>query len=238
MTTAAILLAGGAGVRMAAGSPKAFVHLGGRPLFLRSLEALAESSAVERVVLVVPPDQLQIVFELIDGLAAGLIPDAIVGGGSTRQESVGRGLAALPVGIDRILCHDAARPFASPDLFRSVVDALDPGMDPPDGVIPVVPSPDTIKRVHEGVVIETIPRSETGLAQTPQGFAARALRQAHALGLVRHETDATDDAVLLEAAGFRVVVVPGEPGNFKITTPDDLRRAEQVLAASRPAPTR
>src|SRR5207237_1792345 len=97
------------------------------------------------------------------------------------------------------------------------------------GVVPVVPSPDTVKRVREGLVIETVSRDELGLVQTPQAFTAEALVDAHRRAQLTG-LEATDDAMLLEAAGFRVAAVEGDPSNFKVTTPEDLRRAEFLLA--------
>jgi 2-C-methyl-D-erythritol 4-phosphate cytidylyltransferase len=234
MTTVAILLAAGAGTRMDAPIPKAFLELGGRPMFVHSLDTMAASEMIDAVVLVVPREGEDRAAALVREIDPRIAPAAIVGGGATRQESVGRGLGAVPVQTDLVVCHDAARPLASAALFRSVLDALRPegaheDAERPDGAVPVIPSPDTVKRVLEGVVIETVPRTEIGLAQTPQGFRSWALRQAHARAVAHDEAEATDDAMLLEAAGFRVMAVDGELGNFKITTPEDLRRAERVL---------
>ena len=127
----------------------------------------------------------------------------------------------MDVGV--VMCHDAARPFATPALFDRVLGALD-GVQ---GVVPVVPVPDTVKRVEGGVVLRTEPREGLVLAQTPQAFLALALRQAHDRA-ERDGIEVTDDAAALERAGFRVRAVPGEPGNFKITTPEDLARAEAI----------
>jgi len=125
----------------------------------------------------------------------------------------------------RFTVHDAARPLATPDLFRRVVDAVAAGAD---GVVPAVAVTDTIKRIDdEGTVVETPPRERLVAVQTPQAFRAAALRQAHATGM-----DGTDDASLVEHLGGLVVTVPGEAWNGKITTPDDLARARDWLARS------
>jgi 2-C-methyl-D-erythritol 4-phosphate cytidylyltransferase / 2-C-methyl-D-erythritol 2,4-cyclodiphosphate synthase len=158
------------------------------------------------------------------------VQTVVAAGGETRQASVRRGLEVLPQTADSILCHDAARPFASPSLVaRVMIRLLGRGAADVDGVVPILSSADTVKRVRDGLVVETIPREELGLVQTPQAFRRTALEAAHARtagsGLV-----GTDDAVLLEAAGYRVGVVPGEEANFKITTPAALRRAEDILA--------
>lgn len=221
----AIVLAAGAGTRLGAPTSKAFVPLAGRPLVAHALETLASVEEVEGVVLVVGERDL--------GRALALVADRpelrverVVPGGRTRQESVRLGLEGIPGPTRVVVCHDAARPFATPGLFRRVLA----GLGAADGAIPVVWSTDSVKRVRDGRVVETLPRAEVAFAQTPQAFRAEALREAHRRAL-RSGLEATDDAALVEAAGFAVVAVEGEPSNFKITTPEDLARAEEVLAA-------
>ncbi|HET6809990.1 MAG TPA: 2-C-methyl-D-erythritol 4-phosphate cytidylyltransferase [Acidimicrobiales bacterium] len=205
--TWAIVVAAGSGARF--GGPKQFQRLGGRTVLERSIEAAR--SVAERVVAVVPPEA---------GTAPGA--DLSVPGGATRSDSVRAGLAAVPAGVPVVVVHDAARPLASPELFRAVVAAVAAGAD---GAVPGVAVPDTVKRVGpDGVVSETLDRSGLVLVQTPQAFSTPALRRAHRAG-----GQATDDAALVEAAGGRVVVVPGEPGNLKITVADDLARAEAMI---------
>ena len=153
----------------------------------------------------------------------------VVAGGSTRSESVRRALAAVPGSAETVVVHDAARPLASPSLFSAVLGALaDPGID---GVIPGVAVPDTIKRVHEGWVVDTLDRTQLVAVQTPQAFRAAILRRAH-----HGRGEATDDAALVEAVGGRIVVVPGEPGNTKLTTGADLDWARQRVARVSPSP--
>jgi len=127
-----------------------------------------------------------------------------------------------------VIVHDAARPFASVALFEAVVAAIAAGAD---GAVPGVPVTDTVKRVHGDAVVATLDRSELVTVQTPQAFAASILRAAHASG-----GDDTDDAALVEAAGGRVVVVPGDAVNAKLTTPHDLElaRADVARLAGRP----
>ena len=147
----------------------------------------------------------------------------MVAGGNSRAESVRRGLDAVPDSAEVILVHDAARPLASPELFASVVAAVTEGGA--DGAIPGLAVSDTIKVVDDTQrITATLDRSTLMAVQTPQGFVAHLLRQAHAGG-----AEATDDAALVEALGATVRVVPGEPRNLKITTPADLRTAEQFL---------
>jgi 2-C-methyl-D-erythritol 4-phosphate cytidylyltransferase len=166
-------------------------------------------------VLVVPADRLA-----DSDVHAGA--DLVVAGGASRSESVRAGLAVVPDDAEVILVHDAARPFASAELFRAVVAAVRSGHA---GAVPGVPVLDTIKRVADGVVATTLDRSELVAVQTPQAFRADALRLAHASG-----DAATDDAALLEQAGFEVVVVEGELSNRKLTDAGDLDLFEHLVA--------
>jgi 2-C-methyl-D-erythritol 4-phosphate cytidylyltransferase len=228
MSTAAVLLAAGAGTRLGGTEAKALVSLGDRPMVQHSLEAIVASGVIDRMVLVVPWEDVERTRRLVAGLSElGRAEDVVVGG-DTRQASVRCGLAAIADGVEVVVCHDAARPFASADLFARVVEAVRSGGA--EAAVPVVPSPDTVKRIAEGLVVETIPRGQIAFAQTPQAFRADVLRRAHEEAL-RTGLTATDDAMVVEAIGSRVVVVEGEVGNFKITTPEDLRRAEALLAA-------
>ena len=146
-----------------------------------------------------------------------------VAGGRTRAESVRRGLAAVPIEATVVCVHDAARPLASGALFAAVVDAVAGGAD---GAVPAVAVTDTIKVVDPtGAVVATPERSTLVAVQTPQAFRADVLRRAHA-----GRVEGTDDASLVELAGGRVVTVPGEAWNRKITTPDDLDWARRWLA--------
>lgn len=227
MSTVGILLAAGGGSRLGLFRPKALISLGGKPVARYSLESMASARRVDGVVLVLPEAERDAARELMDGLEGVLGLSAVVSGGSSRQESVRRGLKAMGTGVDVVVCHDAARPFATPLLFERVLRALD-GAEGAEGVVPVLPVTDTVKRVTGRRIVETVPRHELGLAQTPQAFTARALLDAHSLAWERgYET--TDDAALLEAAGLPVVAVEGEPGNFKVTSPEDLRRAEEMV---------
>ena len=229
MSGAGLLLAAGAGRRLGWAIPKAFVPLAGRPMLEYSLSAMAASGVVSAVVLVVPESERRRVEETIADLRSGALISAVVSGGTTRRRSVQRGLAAVQADATTIVCHDAARPFATPALFVRVVE----GLRDVDGCIPTVPVPDTLKRTRDGRVMHTIPREDLVLAQTPQAFVCASLRAAHDAENVE---EATDDALLLEARGMPIATVPGEPGNFKITTPEDLRRAEEIVARRGLAP--
>jgi 2-C-methyl-D-erythritol 4-phosphate cytidylyltransferase len=205
-----IVLAAGSGQRF--GAMKQFETIGSRRLVDWSMDTAR--SASDGVVLVVPADML-------DRERAGL--DAVVAGGETRSESVRRGLAAVPAEVTIICVHDAARPFATFEDYRRVIDAVHGGAD---GAVPGLTPPDTIKLVEEdGVVVSTLPRSALRAVATPQAFRAAALRAAHA-----GAGEGTDDASLVEANGGRVVVVEGSAMNRKITTPEDMAWARAMQA--------
>jgi 2-C-methyl-D-erythritol 4-phosphate cytidylyltransferase len=145
-----------------------------------------------------------------------------VEGGSTRSESVRRGLEQVPVDATIVCVHDAARPFASTELFARVVERVAAGAD---AAIPGLPVADTVKQVDaDGVVVATPDRARLVAVQTPQAFRADVLRRAHAAG-----GESTDDAALVEAIGGRVVVVAGEAANRKLTLADDLAWARRHL---------
>lgn len=215
----AIVVAAGSGERLGATEPKAFVELDGVPLVVRAVRCALGCASVSAVVVAVPGGREGRAEELL----AGVGPHAIVAGGDTRQASVRAALGVVAADADVVLVHDAARPFATPELFSAVHD----GVAGADGAIPVVPPADTVKRVRDGWIGRTEARDEIGLAQTPQAFRAAALRAAHERAHADGRTF-TDDAALVEWAGFRVRAVPGDPANFKVTTADDLERARTI----------
>jgi 2-C-methyl-D-erythritol 4-phosphate cytidylyltransferase len=221
MKAAALLLAGGRGERMGMGQPKAFLRLAGRTLLERAVATVEECADIEGFVVAAPPGDE----DAVEDLARSSKLLAVTSGGETRQGSVRGALRALPDPFEAVVCHDVARPLAAPELFSEVLAALGAA----DGAIPVVPVADTVKRVLDGGVLETVSRDDLAMAQTPQAFRRRSLEAAHAAAT----TALTDDAALLELAGYRVTTVPGDPTNLKITHPDDLRVAEALLKAAR-----
>jgi 2-C-methyl-D-erythritol 4-phosphate cytidylyltransferase len=217
----AIVVAGGSGVRLGGEVPKAVRPLAGRPLVSWSVAALAAGGVSEVVVVV--GDGLQDVFA--EALVDAPIPWRLVVGGATRQESVARGIAALPAG-EIVLVHDAARPLVPAEVVRGVVEAVRSGAS---AVIPVVPMSDTIRQVADaGSVV--VDRSGLRAVQTPQGFARDVLVTAHVAAAGK---DYTDDAAVCEASGYEVVLVPGSREALKITEPYDLAVAEAIVAGRR-----
>jgi 2-C-methyl-D-erythritol 4-phosphate cytidylyltransferase len=197
-----IVVAGGSGSRM--GRAKQYEHIGSRRVIDHATEVARSVS--DGIVVVVPPTD-----------AAG---EGGVAGGATRSESVRAGLAAVPGEATIVCVHDAVRPFASAQLFAAVIRAVREGAD---AAVPGLAVTDTIKRIYaDGVVIDTPARSTLVAVQTPQAFRASILRAAHRAG-----NEATDDAALVELSGGRVVVVPGEAANRKITYLDDLAWARE-----------
>jgi 2-C-methyl-D-erythritol 4-phosphate cytidylyltransferase len=215
---AAVLLAAGAGKRIGAARPKAFLPIGERPMLAVAAAAAAACPRIGALVVAAPPGYEDEARSCVEGL---LVPTTILTGGRTRQASVRAALSALAPDAEVVVVHDAARPFAPPDLFTEVIRALEAGAD---GAIPVVPVADTVKRIDGVRVVDTIDRTELAMAQTPQAFRVQALRDAHEHAAADGQL-VTDDAMLLERVGV-VVVVAGDPMNFKITTLLDLARAE------------
>jgi 2-C-methyl-D-erythritol 4-phosphate cytidylyltransferase len=217
----ALVAAAGSGERIAADRPKAFVRLGDRILLAESLERLESSDWIEAIVVAAPPEWEEPVILLADELAAGKLR-AVVTGGATRPESVRAALAEVPEEAAVVLVHDAARPLVTDDVIGRVLAPLGEGYD---GAVPALPLADTVKRVHEDEVVETLERSELVAAQTPQAFVASVLRDA----LAGDVSGATDCASLVERRGGRIKVVPGDPRLLKVTGPEDLQTVEALL---------
>ncbi|GAA4854734.1 2-C-methyl-D-erythritol 4-phosphate cytidylyltransferase [Kitasatospora terrestris] len=232
---AAVVPAAGRGERLGPGAPKALRELGGVPLLVHAVRALARSRAVGLVVVAAPPQGVAEVAALLDSHGLDGKDVKVVAGGATRQESVRLGLAAIPAETEVVLVHDAARPLVPVEVVDAVAAAVRAGAG---AVVPAVPLADTVKRVEPQPagapepVLETPDRSALRAVQTPQGFRRAALAEAHEKAL-DGEAQVTDDAGLIEHFGGRVVVVPGHEEAFKVTRPLDLVLAEAVLARRR-----
>jgi 2-C-methyl-D-erythritol 4-phosphate cytidylyltransferase len=224
--TAAIVPAAGRGKRLGAGRAKALRLLDGTPLLVHVTRTLASSSYVDLVVVAAPPDDVLEVHDLLAGEHQGA-DLVVVEGGSTRQESVRRALAALPGGVDQVLVHDAARPLVPVELIDRVITAVRGGAA---AVVPGVAVVDTVKRVQDARVVETLDRSALRAIQTPQGFRRDVIEAAHLAAPASDAMAPTDDAALVEATGIPIAVVPGDEAAFKVTRPLDLLLAEVVLA--------
>lgn len=225
-----VVVAGGAGTRLGAAEPKAFVPLAGRPVLAYAVEQVARIPGLVGVALVVPASHAD---PLVLSDCGVPLSDRtlVVTGGAERTDSVRHGIAALDAAVARhgweaadvLLVHDAARCLTPLAVFERIITAVLAGSP---GAVPGLAVVDTIKSVDaDGFITGTPDRGRLRAVQTPQGFAAEVLRAAYASGLT-----ATDDAALVELAGHAVRVVEGDPLAFKITTPEDLARAERVLA--------
>ncbi len=221
-----VVVAAGSSRRMG-GIDKMTASVGGRPLLAWTLGALASNPEVERLIVVTAPER---VAEL--RAVPWLVPGAVVvAGGPTRQQSVAAGVRHLdaldPEGRDRpVLVHDGARPLVTPALVTAVIEAVRSH----GAALPVVPVVETLKRIGNGVVLETVDRSTLGAAQTPQGARRGLLLDAWMRFPPDGDREFTDEAALLEACTIHVHAIPGEPSNLKVTLPDDLRRVEQAVA--------
>ncbi len=226
----AIVAAAGQGTRLGRGS-KALVELNGRTALARAVSLFLALDEVARIVVVGPPGQLDEARREAEALHPRK-PVLVYPGGETRQQSVHAGLNALE-GCEYVLVHDAARPMASAALARRVLAAARQS----GAAIPGLAPRDALKRVESGRLAESLDRSRMFLAQTPQCFRYQVLERAHFeaadAGLV-----GDDDAALVMAAGHPVTVVPGEPGNIKLTTMEDLVMLEALIRRqdSPPAP--
>jgi 2-C-methyl-D-erythritol 4-phosphate cytidylyltransferase len=216
----AVLVAAGRGERFGADRPKAFVKLGGRVLLAESLERLEGSDWIDSIVVVAPEGWEEPAILVAEELGCGKVT-ATVAGGETRVGSVRAGVSELPGDATAVLVHDAARPLITDEVIGRVLAPLGEGWD---GAVPALPLTDTVKRVENGMVVETVERSGLVGAQTPQAFVAPTLRAA-----LDGASGATDCASLVEARGGRVRVVDGDPRLLKVTSPADLELIEGWL---------
>jgi 2-C-methyl-D-erythritol 4-phosphate cytidylyltransferase len=221
-----LIAAAGSGRRMGAEGNKLLLEVEGRPVLAWTLQAALATPVIRWIGIVGQPVDA----EPIAAIVAAAQPDRPVAwilGGETRQESVSRGLAALPADADGVLIHDGARCLVEPELLARCAAAVQAGQ----AVIAATPVTDTIKQVDgSGTITATPDRAGLWAAQTPQGFPVERLRQAHARAAAEGWS-VTDDAALFELLGWPVQVLQAPPSNIKLTTPFDLTIAAAVLAA-------
>ncbi|MDJ0338322.1 2-C-methyl-D-erythritol 4-phosphate cytidylyltransferase [Cryobacterium sp. PH31-O1] len=241
---AVIVVAAGSGSRLGHAEPKAFVLLHMRPLLEHALDSIFDMNEPAQIIVVAPGDRVADARAIAAHAAARHTAArhvtfasalSIVAGGRTRQESVDHGLSALLPSIDVVLVHDAARALTPAALCDQVVAAVRATRH---GIIPGLPVVDTIKRVAaSGAILGTVDRSELSAVQTPQGFPRAMFEAARTWAAANGRFEAlTDDAALVADAGHPVTVIAGHPLAFKITTPEDLERADLILHAATPPP--
>jgi 2-C-methyl-D-erythritol 4-phosphate cytidylyltransferase len=217
----------------AAGGGDELTELAGRALLAHAVAAMEANRCTTAVVVVGHPDALEATAKLLADEGFAKLA-AVVAGGPTRQASVAAGLRALPPGLGYVAVHDAARPLAASGAVDRMLELLlETGAA---GVVPGVPVVDTIRRVDVAQrSTGLVDRDQLRAMQTPQLFAREALERAHRLAL-RDGVEAIDEVALVELAGHRVQVVPGDPENLKVTTPLDLALAETLLVRRHPVP--
>jgi 2-C-methyl-D-erythritol 4-phosphate cytidylyltransferase len=232
-----LIAAAGSGRRMGADGNKLLLPVAGRPVLAWTLEAALACSALTWIgILGQPRDREAIAVIVAEARAAAASPPPVewIQGGETRQESVSRGLAALPEGADSVLIHDGARCLVEPALLERCALELRRAAAVGAGIIAATPVTDTIKQVDgEGRILATPDRSHLWAAQTPQGFGVAQLRAAHGRASAEGWS-VTDDAALFERLGLPVRVLEAPPSNIKLTTRFDLTVAEAVLADRQP----
>ena len=223
-----LIVAAGTGQRFGGDIPKQYRDLGRAPILRRTAASLLKHPLIDAVQVLIHPSHQQFYAAAMAGLD---LPPPLMGGGS-RQESVRLGLEGVAgLGPDKVLIHDAVRPFVEQETLTAVLDAL----DRTPAAIAAIPVHDTLKRGVGNMVVGTVDRAGLWRAQTPQGFRFKELLAAHRRAWLENPpgADLTDDAMIVERYGIGIELVPGTEDNFKITTERDLLRAEVVLQRGR-----
>ncbi|HCK11111.1 MAG TPA: bifunctional 2-C-methyl-D-erythritol 4-phosphate cytidylyltransferase/2-C-methyl-D-erythritol 2,4-cyclodiphosphate synthase [Candidatus Latescibacteria bacterium] len=219
--TYAIILAGGLGRRMETDKPKQLLDFGDRPVLCHTLEVFDSCEDIDRIVVVGPRGDLDEVRSLSSAFSK---VGAVVDGGKERQDSVRKGLRAVPREADVVAVHDGARPLVTSNEISVIVAAARKS----GAAVIGQPVTDTIKRAQDGCVAETLDRSDLWAVQTPQAFKTNILREAHEAAM-RDGFVGTDDTVLAERIGKPVTLMEGSAENIKVTRPGDIERAEDIL---------
>ncbi|HET7628963.1 MAG TPA: 2-C-methyl-D-erythritol 4-phosphate cytidylyltransferase [Bacillales bacterium] len=223
-----VIPAAGEGKRMKAGKNKLWLEIGGKPLIVHAIEVFQADPECEGVITAVAPSEQADMAALFTRYGLSKV-ERLVSGGAERQHSVHAGLKACARASDAIvLIHDGARPFVTHRLIRRLTEAADKS----GAAIPAVPVKDTVKRVNEGRVAETLERSSLWAVQTPQAFRLSLILQAHEEAAQKGKVG-TDDASLVEWSGHEVTVVTSDYDNLKVTTPEDLVIARAIMMKRR-----
>jgi 2-C-methyl-D-erythritol 4-phosphate cytidylyltransferase len=231
----ALVLAGGSGDRFGTEMPKQFVRLAGEPILSRTVRIIA-AAGIDQLVVVSHPSWIDETRELVDGLELSM-PATVVAGGMTRNESARNGLAGLAADDDDIvIIHDAVRPLVPREVVLRSIEPILSGRA--DGTDTVIPSADTLVVVEDDAVVEIPERARFRRGQTPQTFRASIIRQAYAAAAAAGDLQATDDCtlVLRHVPGARIIAVPGDEVNLKITTRTDMVLADRMIQMQTLAP--
>ena len=221
-----LIAAAGSGSRMGADRNKLLLKIAGKTVLEWTLKAAFASKAINWIGIIGQPKDKSSICSIINYSVKSV---KWINGGSTRQQSVQRGLSALPDDAKSVLIHDGARCLVKPLVFDDIAKIVSNGK----AVIAASPVTDTIKKVDQaGEIIDSPPRSNLWAAQTPQGFPVDKLKKAHSEAIAK-EWNVTDDASLFERLGFPVEIYDAGPSNIKVTTPFDLVIAESILSTTK-----
>ncbi len=222
MSVAVVIVAGGSGFRAGGELPKQYQLIGGRPVLWWTLKAFADHPEVSYVQTVIGAGHEKLFADATVGLKIA----SPVAGGASRQDSCRLGIAACAKSnAQKILIHDAARPFVSADLISQIIKELERS----DGVVPGLPVADTMKFAPGGMVVNTVDRQSLWAVQTPQGFQHDAILNAHHQAHAQKLVGLTDDAAVAEKFGIKVRIVYGREENRKLTTAEDIIVANRTL---------
>jgi 2-C-methyl-D-erythritol 4-phosphate cytidylyltransferase len=217
-----VIPAAGQGKRMKAGINKQLIKLRHQPVIIHTLKVFEQDDWCQGIVIVINEAERERFYELFERFQIKKVV-SVVNGGAERQHSVYNGLKA--VNSDLVLIHDGARPFITVEKIHELVkEANEHG-----AAVPAVPMKDTVKRVSQGFVDETVERSSLWAVQTPQAFRVSLILEAHERAR-QEDYVGTDDASLVERIGKKVKIIEGDYRNIKLTTPDDLLFAEAILS--------
>ncbi len=226
MKVSAVLVGAGLGLRMGGTVKKPFLLLGGKPVFLHTIERFSRIGSIGEIILVAGETEIPILREQWNGALAACKVKKIVAGGKRRQDSVYNGLCQTDAGAGIVLIHDVVRPLVRQEHVEAVINKAKEC----NAAILAAPMKATVKEAGSDMLIRrTIPRNVLWMAQTPQGFERNLILKVFSQ-LKDTEREFTDDAEMAEKAGYPVSIVPGIDENIKITTPEDLRLAEALLA--------
>jgi len=230
-SVAAIICAAGPASRFGGKRKKQFIDVGGRAVFLRSVEMFANRSDTKQVLLGIPPEDEELV-SVKWGANLKFFNVRIFFGGRQRFETVSKGLELVTNDIDLVAVHDACRCCVT----KKIIDETIAAAAKSGAAIPACPVTATIKQVNDGTIVKTVDRSDLYEAQTPQVFKLSVLKEAYANLDQLEQSQISDDAQLVESLGRQVVIVPTDSSNIKITRPADLAIAEAILKSSKPTP--
>ncbi len=220
----AVIVAGGTGTRMGADMPKQYLDIHGKPILAWAITPFERSRLIDEIILVVHQDYLAYASQAIVDKYGFKKINKITTAGENRQESVLAGLTACPRTTDIVAIHDGVRPIVSNTLIETLFEQVNETR----GAIPAIKAKETVKYVNDDMFCKTLPRDNIYLAQTPQVFQFQTIFEIHKKA-AEAETDASDDASLAERYGLPVKVVEGSYDNIKITTPEDLILAKELM---------